>query len=275
MRKDYKIVVADIDRTLRERPDQFGDINRRAFQALHERGVLLGIASGRPLWQRLTEHAKEWGLGFEFDFLIGLNGGEVYDAHTGITKSLNPLQPDDIKEIITKMEVTNCNPFIYGDGYMLARWDDDLVRASAKRNRNEARIAKDVSEFWEKPVGKILFRTETEEQMKEVVEPFARTLENDTYFCFKTAVNLIEFQDRRNNKGTAVAEYCRDNGISLEDVMAFGDAENDLEMMKMAGYSVCLCNGMPENKAIADAVTEYRASEDGFGRWIFDHYLSE
>jgi hypothetical protein len=30
---------------------------------------------------------------------------------------------------------------------------------------------------------------------------------------------------------------------------------------------------MPENKAIADAITEYPAGEDGFGRWLFDHYL--
>ena len=44
-------------------------------------------------------------------------------------------------------------------------------------------------------------------------------------------------------------------------------------MMEMAGYSVCLLNGMKENKEIADAVTEYTAGEDGFGHWLFDHYF--
>lgn len=273
MKKEYKVVVADIDRTLRDRNDQFGEINRRAFQELHQRGVLLGLASGRPLWQKLMDHAEEWGLGFQFDFIIGLNGGEIYDSRKDETTKLNPLQPDTIREIITKMEPTQCNPFIYREGYMLARWDDELLRASAKRNQNESRVVKNIEEFWEEPVGKIMYRTRTVEEMDATVVPLAKTIENDVFFSFKTRVDLLEFQDRRNNKGNAVYEYCKANGISMEDVMAFGDAENDLEMMKMAGFSVCLCNGMKENKEIADAVTEYPAGEDGFGRWLFDHYL--
>ena len=158
---------------------------------------------------------------------------------------------------------------------MLAGWDDELLRASAKRNNNESLIVESLEEFWEEPVGKIMYRTPSAEEMDEFVVPLAKSIENDVFYSFKTRVDLLEFQDRRNSKGNAVLEYCRANNIDMEDVMAFGDAENDLEMMKMAGYSVCLCNGMPENKAIADAVTEKRVSEDGFGHWIFDHYLSK
>ena len=271
--RPYKVIVADIDRTLREKNDTFTEINRRAFQALHDRGVLLGLASGRPIWQKLQEHAEEWELGFPFDFLIGLNGGEIFDQKTGITTKQNLLMPETIREIVEKMEPTGCNPFVYREGYMLARWDDDLLRASAKRNNNESRIVTDVSELWSEPIGKIMYRTHSAEEMDSVVVPLARTIENDTFFAFKTRVDLLEFQDRRNNKGNGVKAYCDAYGISMDDVMAFGDAENDLEMMEMAGYSVCLCNGMQENKDIADAITEYPAGEGGFGHWIFDHYL--
>ena len=271
--REYKVIAADIDRTLRDRNVDFPDINREAFQKLHERGVKLGLASGRPLWQKLMEHAKEWNLGFEFDFIIGLNGGEIYDAETDEIIKLNPLQPDTIKEIILGMAPSRCNPFIYREGYMLSQWDDDLIRQSAARNKNESRTVRNIEEFWQEPVGKIMYRTHTVEEMETVAEPLAKKIETDVFFSFKTRVDLIEFQDRRNNKGNGLLEYCRRHGISMEDVMTFGDAENDLEMMKMSGYSVCLCNGMPENKAIADAVTEYPADEGGFGHWIFDHYL--
>ena len=273
MKKDYKIFVADIDRTLRENFVGLGEINRQALIELHKRGVLLGIASGRPLWQRLKGHYLEWDLGFQFDFIIGMNGGEIYDTRKNEVKELNFLQPETIKQIIEAMLPTNCNPFIYRDGYMLALREDELLRKSAERNKNEARLVKDLSEFWEMPTGKILYRTETAEEMESTIEPFGKTLENDEIYCFKTAVNLLEFQSRKNNKGAAVLEYARSNGMTLDDVIAFGDAENDLEMMKMAGYSVCLLNGMPENKAIADAITEYRAGEDGVGRWLYDHYF--
>ena len=102
MKKDYKIVVADIDRTLRD--------------------------PGRPLWQNLLKHAEEWQLGFQFDFIIGLNGGEIYDSRKNETVKLNLLQPDTIKEIITGMAPSKCNPFIYREGYMLAQWDDELLK---------------------------------------------------------------------------------------------------------------------------------------------------
>ena len=273
MKSKYKIVVADIDRTLRDNNTQFGDLNRKAMQKLHENGILLGLASGRPLWQKLLDHAEEWQLGFQFDFIIGLNGGEIYDSRKNTTRKLNPLQPETIRKIITEMAPTKCNPFIYREGYMLAQWDDDLLQASAQRNNNVSRTVNSIEEFWQEPVGKIMYRTHTVEEMDSVVVPLAKKIEDDDFFSFKTRVDLLEFQDRRNNKGNAVREYCLDNGISMDEVMAFGDAENDLEMMKMAGYSVCLCNGMEENKAIADAVTEYPAGEDGFGHWIMDHFF--
>jgi Cof subfamily protein (haloacid dehalogenase superfamily) len=275
MRKDYKIVVADIDRTLRDKNDEFGDVNRKAFQELHRRGILLGLASGRPIWQKLMDHAKEWELGFEFDFIIGLNGGEIYDAADDSVTKLNPLEPETIRYIIEQMEPTGCNPFVYREGYMLARWDDELLRASAARNKNESRVVKDLSELWSEPIGKLMYRTHSAEEMDSIVVPLARTIENDTFFAFKTRVDLLEFQDRRNHKGNGVKAWCEANGYTMDDVIAFGDAENDLEMMRMAGYSVCLCNGMEENKRIADAVTEYPAGEDGFGRWILKHWYGE
>ncbi|MBR4162799.1 MAG: HAD-IIB family hydrolase [Solobacterium sp.] len=273
MDREFKVVVADIDRTLRDRNKDFGEINQKAMIELHNRGVKLGLASGRPLWQHLMDHAEEWKLGFQFDFIIGLNGGEIYDLETDSVLKLNPLQPETIKKIILGMEPSKCNPFIYREGYMLAQWDDELLRASAQRNKNESRTVKNIEEFWEEPVGKIMYRTWTVEEMDRDVVPLAKSIEDDVFFSFKTRVDLLEFQDRRNNKGNAVKEYCKQHNIDMKDVMAFGDAENDMEMMEMAGYSVCLCNGMDENKAIADAITEYPASEDGFGRWLFDHYL--
>lgn len=273
--KKYKVLAADIDRTLRGDDRAFGPLSREAMQRLHADGVKIGLASGRPIWQNLKKHAEEWELGFPFDFLIGLNGGEIYDEHTGKTIKQNLLEPETIRYIIEQMEPTGCNPFVYREGYMLARWDDELLRASAARNKNESRVVKDLSELWSEPIGKLMYRTHSAEEMDSIVVPLARTIENETFFAFKTRVDLLEFQDRRNHKGNGVKAWCEANGYTMDDVIAFGDAENDLEMMRMAGYSVCLCNGMEENKRIADAVTEYPAGEDGFGRWILKHWYGE
>ena len=45
------------------------------------------------------------------------------------------------------------------------------------------------------------------------------------------------------------------NGIPMEQVMACGDSENDIEMLRAAGLGIAMANSTPEALAAADAVT--------------------
>ena len=51
--------------------------------------------------------------------------------------------------------------------------------------------------------------------------------------------------------------------IKKEDVMAFGNANNDLEMLKLAGYCFVMKNGIEEMKRKIKRVCEYSNEEDG------------
>ena len=50
--------------------------------------------------------------------------------------------------------------------------------------------------------------------------------------------------------------YCQLQGWKPEEIIAFGDSENDLEMLRFAGIGVALGNAEPEVKAAADYVTD-------------------
>ncbi|MBI4390754.1 MAG: HAD-IIB family hydrolase, partial [candidate division NC10 bacterium] len=56
------------------------------------------------------------------------------------------------------------------------------------------------------------------------------------------------------NKGAALAELARQLGIPLDQVVAFGDNLNDLEMVEAAGFGVAVGNAHPDVKARADLV---------------------
>ena len=86
---------------------------------------------------------------------------------------------------------------------------------------------------------------------------------------------MVEFMDPRVNKGVAMKAFCENNDIPLSEVMAFGDAENDVEMMKAAGWSVCLKNGRKAALEVADAVTESDVDHDGLGRYLSDHWFNK
>lgn len=56
-------------------------------------------------------------------------------------------------------------------------------------------------------------------------------------------------------KATGIKKFMAAVGADVCDSIAVGDSENDLEMLRYAGYSVCMGNGSTEAKAAADLVT--------------------
>lgn len=67
MIETMKLLVADIDGTLVNEPREMMPLTRAVLNDLHTRGVLLGIASGRPLGPHLYEQKDEWKVNFNFD----------------------------------------------------------------------------------------------------------------------------------------------------------------------------------------------------------------
>ena len=106
--KQIRLFVADVDNTLRGTHEELfvkgqnsmtiAPALTKTFIELHNHGILLAIASGRPLWQELSHHHIDWNLPFQFDAIIGLNGGEVYDNADGTTRLLGFSAGNDVIE---------------------------------------------------------------------------------------------------------------------------------------------------------------------------------
>lgn len=78
-------VAADIDGTLMPKGEKIMPITRQAIQKLHQEGIWFGLATGRAISTGMFQRAKDWNPGFEFDFLIGINDGQLWDRnHTAV-----------------------------------------------------------------------------------------------------------------------------------------------------------------------------------------------
>ena len=66
---------------------------------------------------------------------------------------------------------------------------------------------------------------------------------------------LIEFLPNGYNKATGIQMVLEDLNIPCSNVYAFGDSNNDLEMLKLAGHSICMGNGTEEAKRAAEYIT--------------------
>ena len=274
MKRNCRLLIADIDLTLVNREKQIMPETRRAMELLKKNGTMLAIASGRPVKVQLINRYKEWGLPYQFDAVIGLNGGQLYDNISEQYHEYNVLKKEYIKEIIEFMAPLNLNYFIYKDGYMLVNRMDEGTKASCLRNNEPAVIIDDPSEIWAEDTGKLMFRLEDESQMPEA-EALAAAHPSAHYQYFKTNPLMLEFQDPANSKGSAMKEFCAMHDIPLSDVIAFGDTTNDNEMIEYSGTGVCMINGSDDTKAAADFITEYDYEHDGMGRWLMKHVIGE
>jgi hydroxymethylpyrimidine pyrophosphatase-like HAD family hydrolase len=85
---------------------------------------------------------------------------------------------------------------------------------------------------------------------------------------------LLEFNPLRATKGIAL-EYAADYlGITVRDIIAFGDSLNDVPMFEAAGRSVAVANGWKDVLPLCDEICGTN-NDDGVARYLADHFLPE
>lgn len=265
--KDVKLVICDLDGTLFDWSNRsLSKKNKEIMDYLHNKGVYLALGSGRSVAE-LIKYKEDWGLDYQFDFFIGMNGSELYCTKTKEQHNYFWLKKEWIKELLEFMKQWTCNPmcYLHDDKILFRDFDDMMKRSIASSNRKGIQV-KDDSEFYHEENAKIMFRMK--EDVTPIVEKYLEEHPFKYYKGFKTQATLMEFMDKRCSKGFALKKLCEQYNIDIEDVVAYGDTTNDNEMLKVAGLGVCLKNGSDDTKAIADEITEYGCMEDGFAHHV-------
>ena len=269
-------VIADVDGTINVKNSPLMPHTLAALNRLHEQGILFGTASGRPLDHRSLDKAHEWGLNFEFDMAIGMNGGDLWDKdHEGI-EHIMLLSKDYIQEICEFMWPLDCNVIVYENAYdhVLVKRRDQHLEDSVIRNRS----------FWEfstpeemarKDTGKIEIQYDcTNKELEREIMAVVNAHQSPNWSSVRTFPGTVEFITPGLDKGVALRRYAERNNIPLSEIMVIGDMDNDIPMIAAAGWGVCMANGCDEAKAVADAITEYGVLEDGFGLYLETYVLA-
>ena len=266
-------VIADVDGTINIKGSALMPRTLAAINALHERGILFGTASGRPLDHRSLDKAHEWGLNFEFDLAIGMNGGDLWDRdHEGV-EHIMLLSRDYIGEICEFMWPLDCNVIVYENAYdhvLVKRVDARLEQSIYRNNSIVDVVTPDIMAL--KDTGKI--EIQYDESLDDEIMAVVNAHPSPYWSSVRTFPGTVEFMTPGLDKGVALRRYAERNNIPINEIMAFGDMDNDIAMIREAGWGVCMANGCAEAKAVADAITEYGVSEDGMGRYLETYVLA-
>lgn len=72
---------------------------------------------------------------------------------------------------------------------------------------------------------------------------------------------FVEILSPDVHKGHGLKQLCQEIGVSLEEVIAFGDGDNDIEFLQLAGWGVAMKNARDTLKAVADEISEWTNDE--------------
>jgi Cof subfamily protein (haloacid dehalogenase superfamily) len=233
---------------------------REILQKAQQQGIRLVLASARPspglYKERDILRLQEYG-----GILMSYNGGRIVDAATGTVLFETAMDIAMTKDVLRFLETLPVTP-ILDDGRQFYVTDAKGFKVDYECQNNNMICSEvgSLAEFLNFAPIKILMSVQPE-QLKAVQRQIADFLPEELTVV-QTASFYLEVIPRRINKGQGIRDICQTLGFETGEVIAFGDAENDIPMLRTAGMGVAMGNASAAVKAAADYVT-LSNNEDG------------
>ena len=263
-KKDIRLIGLDLDGTTLTSDKVLTPHTKEVLESCLRQGIQILPATGRArsgIPDYLTEIE---GL----RYVVVSNGAAVVELETGENVYTNCISWERALEIFDILEEYHTFYDIYalGKGWCEGRFYDHLERYRIEPHIEQlirtSRTRIDDLRSWVKehqaPIEKInMFFAREEERQKAFTE--LEKVPDLAVTC--SLINNLEINDRSCNKGDALLNLGKILDISLDQIMACGDGNNDYEMIKQAGTGVAMENGEPGVKKIADFITKTNDEE--------------
>jgi len=248
---NIRIVFIDLDGTLRDSKGLISDKSKEIIHKLKEIDVYVVFTTGRSIPHTL-KLAKEVSPS---PYLITSNGAEIY----------NYINDDLIyKKVIRKEDLLYFNDLI--NKYDLRFVANTLkFMYSNKEGKDKVVIVNSILDIKEEITQVVL-----QSKDKSLMEPVKKEINGkDT---IKISNDSISTSDNKNlfydvtkndvSKGNAIKKLCEYLNISIDDTMAIGNSNNDIEMFDVCKYRVAVENADDDLKNKANIITKSN-DEDG------------
>ena len=255
------LIAVDLDGTLIDTSGHYSLETRDYFRGLSAKGCVIVLSSGRPY--RAMRHIYE-DLNLTGP-VICYNGQLIFNPHD---ESFHPVDQRFPKEKIRAI-CKELKPYVHsfmaesGDKMFVNRVDERL-RYYFPYEGTELHIG-DLDETLDEDVYTCLFRT-----FEPELDIFLNAVEKHPGIAWRSWSNetFSELYIPGCDKGSALATVMRCLGIPREDVYAFGDAQNDVSMLELAGHPFAMKGGRVPDQMGRFTETKNPVEEDGVMRTL-------
>ena len=263
---NIKCIALDLDRTTLNAEGRLSAGNKAAIEAAIAAGVHVVIASGRAFDTLPGEVLAIPGI----EYAITCNGAAMYHVPTKKCLKKYQLSKEAVETVmkVTAGETVMYEAFIDGIAYAGKEYIEDPVRFGA--TPQAIKYVQETRHMQDDIVRFIHERKDHLDSMDVIVKNESKKRElwnriaqaTDEVYITSSIVQLIEISNRNAGKKSGLAFITDMLGIKREETAAFGDADNDVDMLRFAGCGIAVENASDTCKAAADYMTK-RHDEDG------------
>ncbi|RSK26436.1 HAD family phosphatase [Bacillus sp. HMF5848] len=266
--KDKHLIALDLDGTLLTDEKKISSRTKETIFKLKEQGHVVCIATGRP-FRSSSMYYKELELTSP---IVNFNGAFVHhplDDNWGVYHT--PLDLNAVKEIVTASEKYNLKNIIAEimDEVYFHYHDERLLDIFSFGDPKVT--TGDLREILPKDPTSILIHAEeshVDEIRRHLSDVHAELVDHRRWGA---PWHVIEIVRTGMNKAVGLQRLSDHYGIPKERIIAFGDEDNDLEMIEYAGTGVAMGNAIDQLKGIANEITATN-EEDGIGLFLEEFF---
>lgn len=259
--RKIKAIAFDLDDTALDGQGKLADETREAIIMAAEAGIEPIIASGRSFYSIPDEISQVPGI----RYAICSNGANVFDTVNRECLSAMFLQPHSVEQIVKVaddyLDTVYLDAFTRGIPHSDRRLLDTLlnnekISEHRKKYLRKTRHAEDdIRAFINEKKSELDCMNYNVFDTKLFDELVGRLKEevDDIYFT-SSLPQLIEISYKDAGKGSGLRNVCKILGLNLEEVAAFGNADNDADMIKLAGVGYAVSNSSQVALEAADII---------------------
>lgn len=252
-----KMITIDLDGTLLRSDGSVSDRTVRTLQAARDKGVVVAIATGR-MYQTARPYGERLGLGDSPMLLFAGGLIETLESKKILFQQVIPRETAQGMADLARQQGWQLQTYI--DDVLRAARDDEWIRDYERITNSRAVICGDAFYQVQGDCNKLLSRGSHDELVarKALIEKAFPGRFNVLF----SAPTFLEIMPQGVDKGKGIRRLGELYGVGADEIMALGDSQNDLDMLKAAGVPVAMANAAEEVKAAAAYVT---ASNDDDG----------
>ena len=244
----YKMLVLDMDDTLLNDDHTISNENREMLSKARELGVHIVLASGRPT-PAMIAYAKE--LQLDNSYMISYNGAVITDLKEDKVIFEQTLTQGQIHELYDYSLKSKTHIITYVNGKIVSETDSEYIEIEKNITGLEHnKVVSFKEEVQSSAVKCILLEAPT--YLKEVEKDLKAAMPHLSVSMSKPF--FLEVAQNGIDKGASIKFLAERLDILQSEIIAVGNAGNDLTMIEYAGLGVWVDNVDPELRDKGDVI---------------------